>query len=75
MGVTTLVLVWLLGTSVIVAVGIGRDDEPIDRHKALSLFVIAASWPLLAMAFVLGVLIWLVGLAVHFYQKRWHQRD
>jgi hypothetical protein len=69
MGIASCLLVWLIGTAIIMAVGIGRDKEPADRHKLVSLFVIAAGWPLLIIVFVLGVVLWMAGVAIHLFRN------
>lgn len=62
-------ILWLLGAAVIVVTGIVRDPEQLDRYKAMSLLALGLGWPLLVLVFILGVILWLMGIAVHQVHK------
>jgi hypothetical protein len=67
--VQTFLILWLLVAAVIVATVIVRDPGQFDRFKAMSLLALGLGWPLLLLVFVLGVLLWLIGIAVHQFHK------
>jgi len=68
--VQTLFILWLLGAVIIVTLGVIRDREPLDWHKGATLLALALSWPLLVVVFSLGVLLCLIGMALHVYRRR-----